>query len=72
MHDKIGAAVAYGFGVVIERTPTPAEYQKQQDLLMGKNQVIVELTGQPDGFYFVTITDAQNRKETRKIVKSKN
>ena len=47
-------------------------YEKQEELLMGKNQVIVELAGRPDGFYFVQITDAQNRKEVRKIVKSKN
>ena len=61
---KVAIQVTNSIGQVV--------YQKQQDLLMGKNQVIVELTGQPDGFYFVTITDAQNRKETRKIVKSKN
>ena len=61
---KVAIQVTNSIGQVV--------YQKQQDLMMGKNQVIVELTGQPDGFYFVTITDAQNRKETRKIVKSKN
>ena len=61
---KVAVQVTNSIGQVV--------YQKQEDLLIGKNQVIVELTDQPDGFYFVTITDAQNRKETRKIVKSKN
>ena len=61
---KVGVQVSNSIGQVV--------YQKQEDLWAGKNQIIVELTGQPDGFYFVTITDAQNRKETRKIVKSKN